>query len=225
MKRKDGCFSDGENLKPEDYKGDASMSHEELSKLKTVAGYWRKPVKKPMSAAKRNGTITKAMKKRNWPELKGIDEKDSLYRQTLRSISPSYWTIGCISSTRTRARLRNMEHNLDRPYLMDLMGYERFDYWDPEKEVCPVLGIPYDFMSKGKGGRYNSKSIDRKDPTKGYIKGNIRFISRQANSMIGTSTPEQQLQIAVWRLKNDAHTITDMGLIKELIDEAQTLIY
>ena len=222
MKRKDGCKSDGENMKPEDYKGDASMSHEELRKLKTVAGYWRKPVKKGTS---RNTTVSTAMKKRSWPELKGIDEKDSLYRQTLRSISPSYWTIGCLSSTKTRARLRDMEHNLDRPYLMDLMGYERFDYWDPEKEVCPVLRIPYNFMSRGKGGRYNSKSIDRIDPTKGYLKGNIRFISRQANSMFVNSTPEQQLQCAVWRLKNDAHTITDMGLIKELIDEAQTLIY
>ena len=80
-------------------------------------------------------------------------------------------------------------------------------------------------MSRGKGGRYNSKSIDRKDPEKGYLKDNIRFISRLANSMIVNSTPEQQLQVAVWRLKNDAHTITDMGLIKELIDEAQTLIY
>ena len=60
---------------------------------------------------------------------------------------------------------------------MGLMGYERFDYWDPEKEVCPALGIPYDFMSRGKGGRYNSKSIDRKDPEKGYLKDNIRFYS------------------------------------------------
>ena len=220
--RKDGCFSGGENMKPEDYKGDASMSHEELQKLKTVQGYWRKPVNK--NPKRRDTSVSTAQKLRRWPELEGIDEQTSLYRQTLRSISPSYWTIGCLSSTKARARLRNMEHNLDRPYLMDLMGYERFDYWDPEKEICPALKIPYDFMSRGKGGRYNSKSIDRKDPTKGYLKGNIRFISRQANSMIVNSTVEQQLQVAVWRLKNDLDWGTDMGLIKELIDEAQTLI-
>lgn len=222
MKRKDGCFSDGENMKPEDYKGDVAIDVEELKKLKTVQGYWRKPVKKGTS---KDRSVSKAMKLRRWPELKGIDETTSLYRQTLRSISPSYWTIGCISSTKSRARLRGLEHNIDREYLMELMGYERFDYWDPEKEICPALGIPYDFMSRGKGGRYNSKSIDRKDPTKGYIDDNIRFISRLANSMIVNSTVEQQLQVAVWRLKNDAHTITDIGLIKELIDEAQTLIY
>tara|TARA_R110000824_G_scaffold385582_1_gene579876 strand:- start:59 stop:730 length:672 start_codon:yes stop_codon:yes gene_type:complete len=220
--RKDGCFSGGENMKPEDYKGDVALDVEELKKLKTKNGYWRKPVKKGTS---RDTSVSKAMKLKRWSELEGIDETTSLYRQTLRSISPSYWTIGLMSTTRTRARLRGMEHNLDRQYLMELMGYERFDYWDPEKEICPALKIPYDFMSRGKGGRYNSKSIDRKDPTKGYIKDNIRFISRQANSMIVNSTVEQQLQVAVWRLKNDAHTITDMPLVKELVEEATSLIY
>jgi len=221
MKRKDGCESGGPNLKPKDYKGDKALG-EELYKLKTKNGYWRKPVKK---GKRQRSDIPKELKLRRWPELEGIDEKDSLYRQTLRSISPSYWTIGCISSTRTRARLRGLEHNIDRQYLMDIMGYTRFDYWKPEKEICPALGIPYDFMARGKGGRYNSKSVDRIDPTKGYIKGNIRFISRQANSMILSSTPEQQLQIAVWRIKNDTSEITDKNLIKKLIKDATNFIY
>ena len=220
MKRKDGCKSGGPNLKPKDYKGDKALG-KDLQKLKTKQGYWRKPVKKGTS---RNTTVSRAQKKRRWPELEGIDDKSQEYRKILRSISPSYWTIGCISSTRTRARLRGLEHSIDRQYLMDLMGYDRFDYWDPKKEICPALGIPYDFMSRGKGGRYNSKSIDRIDPTKGYIKGNIRFVSRQANSMILSSTPEQQLQLAVWRLKNDTKDITDKKLVKELLKEATNFI-
>ena len=222
MKRKDGCKSGGETMKPKDYKGDKALG-DELQKLKTIQGYWRKPVKK--TSTRRNTTVSTAQKLRRWPELEGIDEQTSLYRQTLRSISPSYWTIGCISSTRTRARLRGFEHNIDRQYLMEIMDYERFDYWDPKKEVCPVLGIAYDFMSRGKGGRYNSKSIDRIDPSKGYIKGNIRFMSRLANSMFVNATPEQQLQCAVWRIVNDKNTITDKKLIKDLVKDATNFIY
>ena len=223
MNRKDGCVSGGETMKPDDYKGDKALG-KDLRKLKTVQGYWRKPVKKAKGKRK-NTTVSKAMKLRRWPELEGIDDQSPLYRQTLRSISPSYWTIGCLSSIKTRGRLRDLEVDIDRPYLMDLMGYERFDYWDKDKEICPALGIPYDFMSRGKGGRYNSKSIDRIDPTKGYVKGNIRFISRLANSMIVNSTPEQQLQLAVWRLKNDTSCITDMELVKELLKDATNFIY
>jgi len=223
MNRKDGCKSGGDTMKPKDYKGDVALG-KDLQKLKTKNGYWRKPVKKGKPKRLRNN-IPKEHNWRRWPELEGIDDKDPLYRQTLRSISPSYWTIGCISSTRTRARLRGLEHNIDRQYLMDIMGYTRFDYWKPEKEICPALGIPYDFMARGKGGRYNSKSVDRIDPTKGYIKGNIRFISRQANSMILSSTPEQQLQLAVWRLKNDTKDITDKKLVKELLKDATNFIY
>ena len=64
------------------------------------------------------------------------------------------------------------------------------------------------------------KDIDDK-----YIKGNIRFISRQANSMFVNSTPEQQLQCAVWRIKNDTSEITDKKLIKKLIKDATNFIY
>jgi hypothetical protein len=39
------------------------------------------------------------------------------------------------------------------------------------------------------------------------------------------STPEQQLQLAVWRLKNDTKDITDKKLIKELLKDATNFIY
>jgi hypothetical protein len=195
---------------------------DELQEIYTVEGYVRKTPKNKKTT--HLAFVPKDMKLRRWPELEGISDKTSLYRQTLRSISPSYWIIGCLSSTRARARMRGYEHNLNRDYLMDLMGYKRFDYWDPKKEVCPVLGIPYDFMSRGKGGRYNSKSIDRIDPSKGYIKGNIRFISRKANGMFLDGTPEEQLQAAVWKIKEAVHTITDMKKIKELLKEAERAI-
>jgi hypothetical protein len=158
-----------------------------------------------------------------WPELKGIDDKSPEYRHKLRSISPAYWLINCTSTAKQRAKLRGYEYNLDRDYLLDLMGYTYGDYWDPKREKCPVLGIPYNFVGRGKGGGHDSKSIDRINPRKGYVKGNVRFISRKANGMFLDGTPEEQLQVAVWKLKNDP--ITDKEKVKELLEDATNFIY
>src|SRR3546814_17647616 len=39
--------------------------------------------------------------------------------------------------------------------------------------VCPILGTPLvDRTGLKAGGNYNTPSIDRKDPTLGYVKGN-----------------------------------------------------
>ena len=198
------------------------IPYDELKEIYTVQGYIRKEKVLPKPTSK--NWVPKDLKIRRWPELKGIRDNTSEYRHTLRSISPSYWVIGCISTTKQRARLRGFEHNLDKKYLMELMGYERFDYWDAKKEVCPVLGIPYSFKPKGKGGAYNSKSLDRIDNTKGYVKGNVRFMSRKANGMLLDATPEQQLQAAVWKLKAHSKDITDKSLIKKLLEDALEVI-
>ena len=51
---------------------------------------------------------------------------------------------------------------------------------------CPVLGIPlrYEVGVAGiKHGKFNSASLDRFDPSKGYLDGNVRVISWRANRL------------------------------------------
>jgi hypothetical protein len=48
-------------------------------------------------------------------------------------------------------------------------------------EVCPILGI--ELMTAVGTNRDHSPSLDRKDPTKGYIKGNVWVISWRANAI------------------------------------------
>lgn len=51
-------------------------------------------------------------------------------------------------------------------------------------EYCPILGVK---LERG-GDRSNSPSLDRIDPSVGYVKGNVRVISKLANGMKQNAT-------------------------------------
>lgn len=53
-------------------------------------------------------------------------------------------------------------------------------------EVCPVFGTPFEY-----GHNDLTASIDRIDPAKGYIKGNISIMSNKANRMKSDATLEE----------------------------------
>lgn len=63
---------------------------------------------------------------------------------------------------------------------------------------CPILGIKIN-MNSGKSGAYiNSPSLDRKDNSLGYVKGNVWVISQLANAMKGAASVEQLQAFADW---------------------------
>ena len=67
---------------------------------------------------------------------------------------------------------------------------------------CPILGIELKYnLDTGAGGKDNSFSLDRKDPSKGYTPDNIQVISNKANSMKFTATKEELLLFADWIYK------------------------
>lgn len=53
-------------------------------------------------------------------------------------------------------------------------------------KVCPILKIPLSML----GSIDNSPSLDRVDPTKGYVKDNVRVISHKANAKKQNNTIE-----------------------------------
>lgn len=87
-----------------------------------------------------------------------------------------------IFSTRQSAKLKNLEHNIDESDLL-------------LPEFCPLIGIKIDY-SAGNGKTMQKPSIDRIDPTKGYIKGNVEVVSSLANTMKSKATPAQLLHFA-----------------------------
>ncbi len=66
-------------------------------------------------------------------------------------------------------------------------------------ECCPVFGMPLVRPgSSRKGTRDAAPSVDRLDPTKGYVKGNVAVISLKANRLKNNATAEELEKIAAW---------------------------
>lgn len=95
-------------------------------------------------------------------------------------------------NTKTRARAKDMVFDLTEDYIKSI--------WT---DTCPVLGIPlYSAVyEQGKGRSHsakphdNSPSIDRIDPSKGYIQGNVIVMSYRANMIKNCGTLEEHQKI------------------------------
>lgn len=59
---------------------------------------------------------------------------------------------------------------------------------------CPVFGRPFEY-----GGRY-AMSLDRIQPSLGYVRGNVRVVSKLANAMKYDATPTELVEFARWVL-------------------------
>ena len=60
--------------------------------------------------------------------------------------------------------------------------------------MCPLLNIPIDWKSPYK--HPSTPSLDRIDSSKGYIKGNVQWVSFRANTIKNDATPEELLILA-----------------------------
>lgn len=82
---------------------------------------------------------------------------------------------------------------------------------------CPVLGIP---LTIGGKRSHNSPSLDRVDPLKGYVKGNVRVISDKANRLKGDRTLPQVREGATRR---SGEARADLLRIAEYIEREELL--
>lgn len=62
-------------------------------------------------------------------------------------------------------------------------------------EYCPVLKVKLTVEDMNIGD-WNAPSVDRIDPTLGYIKGNIMIMSRKANTMKNNATKEELIEFS-----------------------------
>ena len=94
-----------------------------------------------------------------------------------------------------KRRLKDFDLTLE--YLEEL--------WNTQQGLCAYTKIPLTLNTHSISHDFRiSASIDRKDSTKGYIQGNVQFVSTAINYMKSTMTHEQTIEFL--------HTIFQMRL-------------
>ena len=88
-----------------------------------------------------------------------------------------------LMSARQRAKEKGLDFNLD---LSDIVI----------PSICPVLKVPMII------GTSTAPSIDRIDSKKGYIKGNIKIISKRANTIKSDGTIEEHKAIIEYMIEH-----------------------
>jgi len=65
---------------------------------------------------------------------------------------------------------------------------------------CPALGIELHYRSESSPTIRTdaSPSLDRLDPNKGYVKGNVRVISWRANKIKTDANADEIMAVAKW---------------------------
>jgi hypothetical protein len=65
--------------------------------------------------------------------------------------------------------------------------------------ACPVLGIPIRVVQgQGKRPHDSSPSLDRIDPKRGYVRGNVAVLSQRANRIKNDASAEEIGRLAKW---------------------------
>ena len=92
-------------------------------------------------------------------------------------------TQAMVYHARQRAESKGLAFNIDRDYVRSIVSSH-----------CPIFGTPLAWSAaRNNGGMAlpNSPSLDRIDPSKGYVKGNVWIISNRANAIKNDASHEE----------------------------------
>lgn len=98
-----------------------------------------------------------------------------------------------VSFLRQRARIKKIKFNLTARFLWKL--------FQKQGGKCALSGIPLGFevsrhlARKATGSSSESASLDRTDPTKGYIKGNVKWVHKNVNYGKHKQSDEEYVQL------------------------------
>lgn len=98
------------------------------------------------------------------------------------------WCVSATGSAKARAAVKRVPFSITAAYIYSITS-----------DTCPVFGEPFVFIGKKMSGA--SATIDRIDPEKGYVEGNVAVISAKANTIKSAYTSSDLMKVADW-LKN-----------------------
>lgn len=119
--------------------------------------------------------------------LQDKDKRNRRERQLYHSkTSVEDWIKRNIKSIRIRAKEKNIPFDLTTQYLISI--------WTGK---CPVLGFDLQHMCS-RDNPFNQATLDRFNPNKGYVAGNVAYISNLANRIKNDATSNQIRAVADW---------------------------
>lgn len=208
--------------RPPTYKQDGRLFHSYMKKRVNSDGFygenWYKP--KALKSEKEKQTSSEANRRkafREKPNPKRINPKtNNPYKRGDKEKGKIFWGYTCtnldngyegetwvkkddwlrrtlsthtMGNVRKRAKKYGLPVDIDTEYLLSIY---------PNPPICPILGIKLELGVDNKGSTKNSPSLDRIIPQKGYVKGNVIFISGYANIIKQDATPEEVMKVAKW---------------------------
>ena len=127
--------------------------------------------------------VSEFSKSRNKPD--GIHSECKECMRKYRMIRPFY---NILKSAEKRAKVRDIPFSLTEEYLESI--------WTG---VCPVFQTRLNLPSHGGHAYSHAKpSLDRLVPDRGYVPGNVIWISFKANSIKSDATSEEVQAVATW---------------------------
>ena len=120
---------------------------------------------------------------RGWQRKWRSTNPDKSKREYDRDTYRAQWARRVLGTIRGRSRRKGFAFDLTEEDI-------------PVPAYCPVLGIK---IEVGEGSmRDHSPSVDRIDPSKGYVKGNVQVISWRANNLKSNGTVAEFKRLITW---------------------------
>lgn len=100
----------------------------------------------------------------------------------------SYWASSALANAKVRAEKAGVPLDIDHPFLLEMAQ---------NTKTCPVFDFVFEYQGRGVI-HAASPSLDRIDPKKGYVRGNVAIISVRANSIKQNASWHEILKVADW---------------------------
>lgn len=97
-----------------------------------------------------------------------------------------HWIIRAVSRAKKRAELCGVPFDITVTDIENIMT-----------DTCPIFGTEFKFIGN-KTSKGDSPSLDKVDPIKGYVVGNIEIISMKANVIKQNATSTEIFKVAEW---------------------------
>lgn len=100
-----------------------------------------------------------------------------------------YWAKSAMKNARVRAKKAGLPCTITIDYLVSILP-----------DTCPVFGTSFAYVGNG-ATCARSASLDRKEPAKGYVPGNVVVISHLANTIKQNASSKTVARVAAWMVE------------------------